>query len=309
MITPHLGRVLTNGDQRCGFSPDDTEATTCPQPAAWHICWGADMECGLSCETHMALAQAFAYLDRHPVSPDCDMPGSEWSFDDKRCIVEGSGDTSQPSIALPLASEVGGRAVTANDVIKAWEQADPTAIHPLRQVSEDAYWESGRVQADMLATVIPDGAKVMDFGCGDGRVAIPLAGLGYEVTAVDSSQKMLDRLTERAPDITTVQAAADGIAGHLGRRKMDAVYSLAVLIHHSYADCLNIVAKLRAATKLGGILVLDWPLSDQPSEADSWIGVTTWSPQLQADACARIGLEPVDSDLPWGVYQAVRAAN
>ncbi|MFF0736886.1 class I SAM-dependent methyltransferase [Streptomyces chartreusis] len=196
--------------------------------------------------------------------------------------------------------------MTAQAVIQAWDQADPSAIHPLRRVSEEAYWESGKAQADMLAAVIPDGAKVMDFGCGDGRVAIPMAGLGYEVTAVDSSQRMLDRLTEHAPELTTVQADADGIAGHLGRRRMDAVYCLAVLIHHSYADCLHIIGKLRAATKLGGILVLDWPLSDQPGEADSWIGVTTWSAQQQDDACQRIGLDPVDSELPWGVYRAVK---
>lgn len=199
--------------------------------------------------------------------------------------------------------------MSADDVIKAWDQADPTAIHPLRNVSEDAYWESGEAQADMLATVVPDGAKVMDFGCGDGRVAIPMAGLGYEVTAVDASQNMLDRLTERDLNITTVLADADGIAGHLGRRRMDAVYSLAVLIHHSYQDCLHIIGKLRAATKLGGILVLDWPVSDQPSEADSWIGVTTWSKQQQAEACQQIGLEPVDSELPWGVYRAIKAGS
>lgn len=196
--------------------------------------------------------------------------------------------------------------MTADDVIRAWDQANPDAIHPLRRVSEDAYWQSGEAQAAMLATVTPAGAKVMDFGCGDGRVAIPMAALGYEVTAVDSSQRMLDRLTERAPNLTVVRAAADGIAAHLGRRKMDAVYTLAVLIHHSYSDGLDIIAKLRAATKLGGILVLDWPTSDQPAEADSWIGVTTWSKQQQAEACAQIGLEPVDSSLPWGVYRAVK---
>ncbi|MFJ9633811.1 class I SAM-dependent methyltransferase [Streptomyces sp. NPDC101175] len=202
--------------------------------------------------------------------------------------------------------------MTAEAVIQAWDQADPSAIHPLRHVSEDAYWESGKAQADMLATVIPDGAKVLDFGCGDGRVAIPMAGLGYEVTAVDASQNMLDRLArvafQKASIAATVNADADGIAGHLGRRRMDAVYCLAVLIHHSYADCLEIIGKLRAATKLGGILVLDWPASDTPAEADSWIGVTTWSREWQAEACARIGLEPVDSELPWGVYRAVKVS-
>ncbi|WP_282790914.1 class I SAM-dependent methyltransferase [Streptomyces sp. CC224B] len=200
--------------------------------------------------------------------------------------------------------------MTAEAVITAWDRADPAAIHPTRHVSEDAYWESGQVQADMLAQVIPDGARVLDFGCGDGRVAIPLAAHGYEVTAVDSSQRMLDRLARLAfqrASLTTVNADADGIAAHLGRRRMDAVYALAVLIHHSWADCLHIIGRLRAATKLGGILVLDWPVSETPEEADSWIGVTTWSAQQQADACQRIGLEPVDSGLPWGVYRAVKA--
>lgn len=199
--------------------------------------------------------------------------------------------------------------MTVEAVIKAWDAADPESIHPLRRVSEDAYWDSGRAQADMLATVIPAGAKVLDFGCGDGRVAIPMAELGYEVTAVDASQRMLDRLSERAPELTTVLADADGLAKHLGRRRMDAVYSLAVLIHHSYEDGLHIIGKLRAATKLGGTLILDWPVSEQPSEADSWIGVTTWSVQQQAEACERLGLEPVPSALPWGVYQAVKAVS
>ena len=196
----------------------------------------------------------------------------------------------------------------AVDVINAWDRADPESIHPLRRVSEEAYWDSGRAQADMLASVIPAGAKVMDFGCGDGRVAIPLAGLGYEVTAVDASQRMLDRLRERAITIdAVVHADADGLAKHLGRRRMDAVYSLAVLIHHSYDDCLHIIGKLRAATKLGGLLVLDWPVSDTPAEAESWIGVTAWSVQQQAEACEKFGLEPVPSALPWGVYRAIKA--
>lgn len=47
-ITPPIGRVLDTTQQRCGFSPGDTDETTCNEPATWHICWRADMENGLA---------------------------------------------------------------------------------------------------------------------------------------------------------------------------------------------------------------------------------------------------------------------
>lgn len=200
--------------------------------------------------------------------------------------------------------------MSADDVIAAWDQADPTAIHPLRGISEDAYWDSGKAQADMLATVLPAGAKVIDYGCGDGRVAIPLRALGYDVTAVDSSQAMLDRLLERDPDMPVLLCRGEDLADLYGK-KADAIVSLAVLIHHSYADCLDLITDFRATVNgRNGILVLDWPTSDTPSEAHDWIGVTTWSPDQQADACARIGLKPVIGDpwVPWGVYKAAKAS-
>jgi 2-polyprenyl-3-methyl-5-hydroxy-6-metoxy-1,4-benzoquinol methylase len=197
--------------------------------------------------------------------------------------------------------------VTAADIIEAWDQADPSAIHPTRAIDEDAYWDSGKNQAALLGTVLPGGCKVVDFGCGDGRVAIPLRALGYDVTAVDASPTMLDRLHQHDPDMPTVVSDGTDLYGQLGK-KTDAVIALAVLIHHSYADCLTLLAGLREAVKLGGILILDWPISDQPIEGQGWLEVTTWRQQAHDDACARIGLKPVDARLPWGVYKAVKVA-
>ena len=196
--------------------------------------------------------------------------------------------------------------MTAADIIEAWDQAEPDAIHPTRAIDEDAYWNSGINQAALLGTVLPDDCKVVDFGCGDGRVAIPLRELGYDVTAVDASQTMIDRLHQRDPAMPAALSSGTGLYAALGK-KMDAVVALAVLIHHSYADCLNLLTELRQAVKLGGTLILDWPVSDEPVEGQAWLEVTTWSQQAHDDACASIGLKPVDSELPWGVYKAVKA--
>lgn len=198
--------------------------------------------------------------------------------------------------------------MSADDVITAWDQADPTAIHPLRAVSEDAYWGSGANQAALLSTVLAPASKVIDYGCGDGRVAIPLRAAGYDVTAADSSQAMLSRLTAHDPDMPTLLTRGTDLAEQYGK-KADVIVCLAVLIHYSYADALDLITQMRATVNgRGGVLVLDWPTSDQPAEAADWIGVTTWSPEAQADACRRIGLKPVaDTGLPWGVYKAAKA--
>ena len=189
------------------------------------------------------------------------------------------------------------------DVVAAWNTADPAAIHPTRaRVGEAAYWRSGEIQAVMLADVLKPASRVVDFGCGDGRVTIPLAAAGHHVTGADASAAMLARLTERAPDIPTIQSTGPDLAQALGR-KTDAVVALAVLIHHGYDDGAAIVRGLAQAVKKGGLLVLDWPTSARPHERAAWIDVTTWSVDQQQAVAAEVGLAPVETDLPWSVWR------
>ena len=194
-----------------------------------------------------------------------------------------------------------------SDIIGAWDEADPAAIHPTRGISEDAYRASGEAQAELLATVLPKGCRVVDFGCGDGRVAMPLRALGYDVTGADGSEAMLARLNKAAPDMPTVVTDGIDLAQQLSK-KTDAVISLAVLIHHNYESCERIIAGLRAAVRANGLLILDWPTSNEPTEANDWIGVTTWDRDQQDAVCKRIGLKRLDQDLPWPVFRAVKAA-
>lgn len=195
--------------------------------------------------------------------------------------------------------------MTAADIIDAWNHPDAThAIHPTRAISEDAYWESGKTQADLLAADIPTGAKVMDFGVGDGRVAIPLRALGYEVTGVDASANMLTALAANEPELNSFQSDGSDLGKHLGRRKFDAVYCLALLIHHDYATGEELIANLRAVVRKGGLLILDWPVSESPEEGTVWLDVTTWPQDRQDALTERLGLTRIDDGQPWQVFRA-----
>lgn len=196
------------------------------------------------------------------------------------------------------------------DVIQAWQQPEAVErIHPTRQVNEEAYWRSGEAQAQQIIDVLThtsgftpsDEVRIIDFGAGDGRIAIPLhrsGGIG--VLAVDSSREMLNRLTDREPEIATHVSDGDDLSEYVQETtagwKADALVCRAVLIHHSYKDVTRLVARFADVVKPGGLLIADWPVSDRPAERTDWIGVTTWDRSIRDEVATRLGWEPVSVD-------------
>jgi SAM-dependent methyltransferase len=79
----------------------------------------------------------------------------------------------------------------------------------------DAQWEqlkaAGRSvhgEADLVDALVQEqgGTRVLDAGCGTGRVAIELAARGYDVVGVDLDGSMLDAARAKAPELTWVRA-------------------------------------------------------------------------------------------------------
>lgn len=52
--------------------------------------------------------------------------------------------------------------------------------------------------AEVVASVAPPPARLLELGCGAGRTTRPLVGLGYDVTAVDDHAAMLGHVTGAA---------------------------------------------------------------------------------------------------------------
>src|SRR5579884_809135 len=66
------------------------------------------------------------------------------------------------------------------------------------------------VDRRFVARHLPEPCRVIDLGCGTGRLAVPLAAAGHQVTAVDLSPEMLRVCGEKAAavgvDLFRVQA-------------------------------------------------------------------------------------------------------
>ncbi len=85
------------------------------------------------------------------------------------------------------------------------DQIRPAAPYTgLQAAWHDRFWESETAAAReagvwrrRLEAVVGEGAKVLDAGCGSGRILAPLAEAGFEMTGVDSSREMLEAARAR----------------------------------------------------------------------------------------------------------------
>jgi SAM-dependent methyltransferase len=75
-------------------------------------------------------------------------------------------------------------------------------------------------EATFVAALLASGGRVLDAGCGTGRVAARLADLGFDVTGVDVDEAMVDVAREARPELCWV--VSDLGALDLGER-FDAV--------------------------------------------------------------------------------------
>lgn len=97
----------------------------------------------------------------------------------------------------------------------------------------DARWRSlaaeGRNvhgEADLVSALLAEhgGNRVLDAGCGTGRVAIALADRGHTVVGVDVDAGMLAAARTKQPSLTWIEADLADLEAHVGD-----VFDLAVL--------------------------------------------------------------------------------
>ncbi|WP_150134141.1 class I SAM-dependent methyltransferase [Streptomyces hyaluromycini] len=79
-------------------------------------------------------------------------------------------------------------------------------------------------EPDIIEAAIPAGARILELGCGVGRMTHPLLERGFTVTAVDESAEML----ERVRGARTIRGTIEGL--DLGE-KFDVVMLASFLVH------------------------------------------------------------------------------
>ena len=124
-------------------------------------------------------------------------------------------------------------------------------------------------EAAYVAALVPPGVRVLDAGCGTGRVAIELARRGYDASGVDSDASMLAVARRNAPELSwrleDLAALEETAAYHL------VVAAGNVMIFLEPGTEPAVVSRLAAALRPGGLLVSGWRTDELPVETyDEW---------------------------------------
>ena len=114
-------------------------------------------------------------------------------------------------------------------------------------------------EADYVAALLPSGS-VLDAGCGTGRVAVELAGRGYDVVGVDSDASMLD--VARRHDLPWV--LGDLATLDLGRTFDLVVCAGNVMVFLAPGTEADVIRRLSAHLAPGGLLVSGWRTDRMP---------------------------------------------
>lgn len=118
-------------------------------------------------------------------------------------------------------------------------------------------------EGEVVASVLPAGASVLELGCGAGRITRQLVRLGYGVTALDESPAMLAHVR----GAETVEARIEGL--DLGRR-FDAVLLASNLVNAEPERRRAFLAACRRHADL--VVVQGLPLAWSPEDRETKLG-------------------------------------
>ncbi len=132
---------------------------------------------------------------------------------------------------------------------------------------------------------VPRGSQLLEVGFGSGTTAALLADLGYNVTAVDINEVLVERLRSRYADWIRMGRLevkqADMLALPWQEKKFDLAYHQGVLEH--FPD-EQIVQALREQARVARWVVFDVPnhrLKDRPFGDERLLSPTYWRRLIQ----------------------------
>ena len=105
---------------------------------------------------------------------------------------------------------------------------------------------------------LPEGASILDWGCGSGRDSLAFLKAGFDVTAVDLSKEMA-AATER---LTGLQVRNESFEDLSDVDEYDGIWACSSLLHVGKEDLPIVLTAARRALKNGGCAYVSFKYGD-----------------------------------------------
>ena len=118
-------------------------------------------------------------------------------------------------------------------------------------------------EADLIESLLREtgGTRVLDAGCGTGRVATELAARGFSVVGMDLDEQMLATARAKAPELSWILADLSEASAHLNSEFDVVVMAGNVMIFVAGGTEATVISQLSAHLAPGGLLVAGFQLS------------------------------------------------
>jgi SAM-dependent methyltransferase len=122
-----------------------------------------------------------------------------------------------------------------------------------------------------LSTRLPDGARVLDAGCGAGVPVASILSERFQVVGVDISERQVALARETVANAEFIQA--DLVTLDLPNASFDAIVSYYAIIHVPREEHPALLANFRRMLAPGGLLLISMGAGDNPDDTeDDWLG-------------------------------------
>lgn len=123
---------------------------------------------------------------------------------------------------------------------------------------------------EKLEATLPDGAHVLDLGCGAGVPSVQLLSERFEVTGVDISERQLELAHQHSPAAHLIKS--DMTTVHFPAATFEAVVAFYSIIHVPREEQQALVSRIHNWLKPGGRFLATWPFTAWEGIESDWEG-------------------------------------
>lgn len=122
-------------------------------------------------------------------------------------------------------------------------------------VESTANVEFGALQ-NKFASMLPEGGRILDLGCGSGRDSLAFLQAGFTVDAMDGSEQMV----AAASTLTGLPVAHALFHEYQPEHEYDGIWACSSLLHVPAQDLPSIIFKYTRHLKPGGVFYMSFKL-------------------------------------------------